>query len=838
MKKILAIMLVACMALSILAGCQPAAPTTGSTAAPNATDPKPTDSKPTTPPVVENATYTYNVAWGEFPARWNPHTYEESTDGEVLGYITDGFYTFDYNEDETGFAMVPAMTTDEHPVDITSEYVGKWGIQEGDKALVYKINLRDDLCWDNGDKITAHDFVESAKRLLNPKAQNYRADSMYSNDVVIYGAENYLKQGQKGWFAASDPYKVYSADLDEILVFTLSPVSDSVPAKSYVRSYLESIGAPKDWTGAQASAYILGQIGKTDLAADAANLEGKTLAEIKADPALKAAWEAVLSWWQTEPNEELHFFATNYTYPELAWEDNVGIFALSDLELVYVLTDPMEGFYLKYGLPSGYLVHLETYDACESIDADGLYSNTYCTSAETSPSYGTYSLSKFQTDKELEFVRNDKWYGLEEGTYQTTHINVQCVKEAATREGLLKQGLLDSFGLDATYAAIYGKSDHTYFSESPSTFAITFNPDMEALKTAQEAAGANINKTIITLVEFRMAMSFGMNRTEFVAATNPLGVAGFGLFSDQHIVDPDLGLGYRSTEQAKEVLVEFWGLKDDIGPGKLYEDMDDAIASLTGYNPDMAKAKFNEAYDKAIAEGLMDSDDVVEILIGVPALTYKFYENGYNFIENHYKELVKGTKLEGKLTFKVDDTLGNDYANALKQNRVDMLFGVGWQGMAMNPYGLIMAYMTSQYQYDAHTDYTQQSMEMVINGKKYTASVNDWYLAINGQPVTLIDADGNKLENYVCGSSAAAEGRFDERLSILAGLEKAVLMNYNFIPITGDAGASIKGMQIKYYKEEYNMMMGFGGLKYMTYYYTDAEWAEYVASQGGELDYT
>ncbi len=831
MKKILALVLAALMVMSMFAACQPTQPTTPSTTNPQGSK-----------PVDENATYTYNIAWGEFPARWNPHTYEEATDGEVLNYITDGFYTFDYNEDETGFAMVPAMTTDDHPVDITADYVGKYGIVEGDKALVYKINLRSDLVWDNGDKITAHDFVESAKRLLNPAAQNYRADSMYSNDVVIYNAENYLKQGQQGWFPASDPYKVYSADMDEILIFSLSPLpeedAEGIPAKSYVRSYLESIGAPKEWTGAEASAYILGQVGKSDLAADAANLEGKTLAEIKADPALKAAWEAVLGWWQTEPNEELHFFVTNYTYPDMEWDNNVGIFALSDTELVYVLASPMEGFYLKYGMPSGYLVHIATYDACESIDEDGIYQNTYCTSVETSPSYGTYSMNKFQTDKELEFVRNEKWYGLEEGTYQTTHINVQCVKEAATREGLLLEGKLDSFGLDGDFAEKYAKSDLTYFSESPSTFAICFNPSLDALTKAQEAAGANINKTIITLLEFRQAMSFGMNRAEFVIATNPLGVPGFGLFSDQHIVDPDLGLGYRSTEQAKEVLVEFWGLKDDIGEGKLYANNDEAIASLTGYNPEAAKQKFNEAYDKAIAEGLMDADDVIEIMIGVPSLEYSFYKKGSTFIQNHYTKLVEGTSLEGKLTFKVNDTLGNDYANALKRNDVDMLFGVGWQGMAMNPYGLIMAYMTSQYQYDAHTDYTKQSMEMVIDGKTYTASVNDWYMAINGSPVTLIDSEGNQLENYVCGSSAAAEGRYEERLSILAGLEKAVLMNYNFIPITGDAGANIKGMQIKYYKEEYNMMMGFGGLKYMTYNYTDAEWDAYVASQGGELDYT
>ncbi len=827
MKKILALMLVIAMALTMFAACggnETTAPSTNNVEQPSGDT-----------PVVPD-TYTYNIAWGEFPARWNPHTYEESTDGEVLNYITDGFYTFDYNEDETGFEMVPAMVTDDHPVDITSEYVGQYGIEEGDTALVYKMNLRDDLYWDNGDKITAHDFVESAKRLLNPAAQNYRADSMYSNDVVIYNAQNYLKQGQQGWFAADMPYSIYSEDLDSLLIFSLEASSEE---RNYECSMRGAMGFPASYDAAACAAYIYGSYGLTAFNADtAAAMEGKSFAEIKADATLKAAWDELIGWWQTEPNEELDFFVTNYTYPEMEWENNVGIFALSDTELVYVLESPMEGFYLKYGLPSGYLVHIATYDACESIDADGVYSNTYCTSAENSPSYGTYSLTKFQTDKELEFERNEKWYGLEEGTYQTTHINVQCVKEAATREGLLKEGKLDSFGLDADYAEIYGKSDLTYFSESPSTFAICFNPDLDALTTAQEAAGENINKTILTLVEFRQAMCFGMDRSAFVTATNPLGVAAYGIFSNQHIVEPDLGLGYRSTEQAKEVLVQFWGLSDDIGEGKLYADKDEAIASLTGYAPEAAKAKFDEAYDKAIAEGLMDADDVVEILIGVPALTYAFYDNGYTFIQNHYTELVKGTKLEGKLTFKVDDTLGNDYANALKQNRVDMLFGVGWQGMAMNPYGLIMAYMTSQYQYDANVDYTVQQMEQEINGVVYTASVNDWYLAINGTPVTLVAADGTQLENYVCGASASKEGRYEERLDILAGLEKAVLLNYNFIPITGDAGANIKGMQIEYYKEEYNMMMGFGGLKYMTYNYTDAEWDEYVKSMGGELDYT
>jgi hypothetical protein len=142
--------------------------------------------------------------------------------------------------------------------------------------------------------------------------------------------------------------------------------------------------------------------------------------------------------------------------------------------------------------------------------------------------------------------------------------------------------------------------------------------------------------------------------------------------------------------------------------------------------------------------------------------------------------------------------------------------------------------MTQQYQYDAYTDYTKIELTVNLNGTDYTTTVHNWYEIINGTAHELVDAEGNKVE-YVCGSMDNLPA---ERLQILAAIEGAVLLNYNFIPLNGDSSALLKGMQIEYYSEDYNMMMGFGGLKYNTYNYTDAEWADFVASQNGELDYT
>ena len=64
-----------------------------------------------------------------------------------------------------------------------------------------------------------------------------------------------------------------------------------------------------------------------------------------------------------------------------------------------------------------------------------------------------------------------------------------------------------------------------------------------------------------------------------------------------------------------------------------------------------------------------------------------------------------------------------------------------------------------------------------------------------------------------------------------------MLQNYNYIPLMGDSSASLKGMQVKFFTEDEVFPLGRGGVKYMTFNYTDREWEEYVASQGGTLNY-
>lgn len=766
---------------------------------------------------TEEASYTYNTALSDFPTNWSALQNQTSTDSEILDYISAQFYTFDYkdmDDPEAGYKMTPDLASGD-PIDVTADYVGdKWGIAEGETARAWKIPLRENLAWQDGTPITSADFIESYKRLIDPKAANYRADGLWTGNMVVMGAEAYGKAGTSAETTFGTLISLEGTDMEGFLAAHGEEKGYINWANSYGDTYDFT---NKAWTGAAEDAWVETPLTVAELYTFFTAGEGSAYANW-ADTATKMEWAY----------DEL---AVMYTYPEADWE-NVGMLADGDYAIVFIISEPLEGFYLYYSLTSCYLVNVDLYDKCASEEG-GVYTNTYGTSVETTMSYGPFMLTSFQSDKEFVLEKNPYYYGWElpefEGSYQITKWVVTCVKEASTRLEMFLNGQLDIYGLNKDDMADYSTSDYTYYSEGDSIYNMVFNPDLEALTANQAAAGENINKTILTVKEFRMAMSMAMNRAEFCLATSPTNGPAFALYGSQIVADPDNGIAYRSTDEAKQVIVDFWALGDEIGEGKLYATVDDALESISGYNLEMAKEYFDKAYDIAIESGLMDEDDVVEIIVGTPNLSSAFYNAGYDYIVNNYTEAVKGTKLEGKLTFTRDGTLGNGFADALRANNVDMLFGVGWTGSTFDPYNLLQVYVSPNYQYDSSWDATAVDMAVELDGVSYTASVYDWYLFCNGKTVTVVNADGAEV------SLTAADN--SQKIIVLAACENVILQNYNNIPLMNASSAALKGMKIEYFTEDQVFPMGRGGVKWMTFNYTDAEWADYVAEQGGTLNY-
>ena len=77
------------------------------------------------------------------------------------------------------------------------------------------------------------------------------------------------------------------------------------------------------------------------------------------------------------------------------------------------------------------------------------------------------------------------------------------------------------------------------------------------------------------------------------------------------------------------------------------------------------------------------------------------------------------------------------------------------------------------------------------------------------------------------------------RISLIADLEGAVLTKYYSVPVMYSFGASLISYKADYVTYEYNTFMAYGGIKYMYYNYSDAQWANYVAENAvnGELNY-
>ncbi|MBO7222414.1 MAG: hypothetical protein J6V37_05130 [Clostridia bacterium] len=781
--------------------------------------------------------YTLNAAMSVFPTNWNPHVYQTNTDSEILVFTQKGFYGFDYNETKDGYKIIPEMASD-FPTDVTSQYVGQYGIVEGDKAKAWQIPLNMDAKYDNGDPITAADYVKSLELLLNPAAANYRADSVYSGNLKIYNAENYYKQGSTVMEGAHQYFDDWK-NKNETLANDLTFAGDNCYISQYVLSQYSQ--ATIDNNGGMMSVWsILFDMPKADLLA----LEGKTWAEILASDDLTAAWERVLPCWNPATDEEYHFFTTEYIYPEVAFE-NVGIKAAEDgKSITLFLINELEGFYLHYALGSTWLVHTPTYERNITIE-NGLYTNTYGTSVDTYVGYGPYKLTFFQKDAEIKFTKNPYFYGHSENTYQTTDVNIKFVEEASTRLEMFLKGQLDSYGLDVEDMDTYQSSKYTYYTEGDSTWFMAFNPSASGLKSAEDTANAEykgekvVDKEIITIKEFRQAVCFAMDRAAYALALDPLGGTAKALYGSMIICDPEAGTAYRTTDEAKQAIVNFWGVADQIGEGKKYATIDDAIASITGYDPEGAKELFNVAYDKAVEAGYLKAGEVVEIKIGIPKLSSNYYVNGAEFIKKALTEAVIGTKLEGKLTFVNSGELGNSFSSFLKNNQVDLLFGVGWTGSALDPYGLIEAYTAPNYQYDPGWDTSSAMLNIAVNGKTLRASILDWTYALGGKTIeaAVVAADGTVTEETV-EIAAGTTVETSIRLAILASIEQAVLEQYDMIPLLTDCSASLKGMQIIYGTEEYVFGVGRGGLKYYTYTMDDAEWDAYVKAQGGELNYT
>ncbi len=383
------------------------------------------DSGETPGNTTDTSGYTYRTYTSTSPSNWNLLTQTDNNDRQVSNYLNSSFFEFNFAYDGNGNIVDGGFTIDYSAAtkleDVTEEYAGRYGIEEGTTGnRAWKITLRDDLKWNDGTAINANDFVYSMQETLDPLFMNRLASQYYGANMIVHNARDYVYAGSSGWFAADAPYTHYTEDLDDKIIFSLgSPDENAENYGGATSSVRDSIGFPDSYTAERVADYLATNYGVATKDTILA-LEGKTFAEIKADSSLLDTWNAVIGWWQTDPDEELDFFVTNYTYPDLSF-DEVGFFAESDYELVVVFDNTFEfldangnlTYEAPYYLQDFPLVKRDLYESSKRAPAAGstLWTSNYGSSVATTASWGPYMLTNYQAGSTYTLSRNENWYG-------------------------------------------------------------------------------------------------------------------------------------------------------------------------------------------------------------------------------------------------------------------------------------------------------------------------------------------------------------------------------------------------------------------------------------------
>ncbi len=796
------------------------------------------------------ATYTYHDAMTNSPETWDPSNWETNTDSYILNYTTMGFYDFVLNEAKNGYDIIPEMASGE-PTDLTDqltdEEVVKYGLKTngGEKFTAgqkWVLNLNDKAAWEDGTPINADTYIESMKRFLDPKMQNFRASNFYANTFAFGNAEGYAKSG-----LLTDEYLVD----DEAEPRDLTPVDSkryfnlwgALPWGATSVDYGYIIGA---LAAAAGSAAPKVSAAVADTATYGTQKEPKYVEVTAANrEAIAAICEEFLGLVYPFPfdDETIETLAPSFTEngmgfgcfltckvqnPEVPFSD-VGLVKTGEHQLTLYLLNPVSEFQFKYNMSSNWLLKDDIYDACKKT-VGSLVTSTYGQSKDKYMSYGPYKIESYQADKGFKLTRNDKWYGYTDGQHNGQFtidgISVQILANDDTIKNAFLKGDLDGYGLRAEDLETFGSSTRFKYTPQSYTTKITMNSNFNALKGEQDdhAGGTTGNHTIMANVKFRQALSLAIDR-QALAQSQTAGSRGFDVpINFMYVADEETGIKYRDTEQGKKVVTDNFGTTADGEPNYI------------GFDLDKARALVDEAVDEEIAKskenpsgGFLGENDSV-------TLYWEVYNAGWDtmitWIVNQFTTLMQGTKLEGK--FSITTNHNENYDQTIEEGNCDLAMST-WGGSEFDPYGIMQVYFDPEYKYEPGID---SSMPLTLNPSTGEFAVTAEEKAAMG------DAAVTKTlyqwqAALISGDYSAAVAEQEVRLNVLSALENWLVGTYNFASIYARQSVSLDSYRYKDAAKDYVTLVGFGGIRNAKLTMSDSEWANWVAknSKDGKIDY-
>lgn len=858
--------------------------------------------------------YTYNTYLASNPKTWNVHNWETSDDSYVIGFTEMGLYDLGFNETKTGFAFINEMASGE-PIDVSGEltpeekkqYYGRSSVNLT-SGVAYDIPLNPDAKWEDGTPINADTYVESMKRLLDPKLINHRADSFYKGTISLVNAEGYFKQGNES-IEAAYPFVTKNSEM------TIEDPNFQSDGRWYINLGGYTPYAGQVFSGIEDSSSnfytVLNRRGRRisddveNAAARITDAVGKTLIRIQRDENKNSDWADVekvddikedkdgTNMWDyaiadeqfydhpltvvggekadlpeiedydwDDLQEDIKTFVTGVGAPssfarkEGAWKlplfgtyyndtvvewDKVGIKKVDDYKIRLIMkeTNRVSTTDLKFSLTGNWIVKTDLYDKLRGpVSGSNLEATKYGSGgAENYMSYGPYKLSVFQSNKYIEIVKNEQWYGWtdgkHEGQFQTERFVTQIITDHKTAMLQFETGKIDDIELDADDMKKYGNSSRVQHTPTSYTQKLSFNVSWDALKQRQEQAPADHkgNKTIFTNKNFRKAVSLSIDRKNF-ASQCTAGSSGFtGLLNDLYISDVESGEYYRNTAQGLNVYPSVYA---HLGGETIDEENGKALPeNAIGYNQALAVEYLKKALSEEKASekaGHYTEGDKIAINLKVYNQESATTIASYNFLKTALDTIGAKAGVEFDFWMEQDE----DYYNNAKKGAYDTIFST-WGGAQMNPWGLMEVYCDSEFDSNCEYGMTEQVKTLTAtfdsdgDGTEETKTISGWYNWLNES----VEEDRS---NYDTDEEfeVAFKKMHNQRLNVLSNLEIAYLNTFSTLPVLSRASSSITSYKVEFGSEKYIPLIGYGGVRYMTYEYTDAEWQ--AAIDSGEIN--
>jgi oligopeptide transport system substrate-binding protein len=532
--------------------------------------------------------------------------------------------------------------------------------------------------------------------------------------------------------------------------------------------------------------------------------------------------------------------APAYQAGEGSWDD-VSVYALDDYTIIWITTRPADRWTFIWEANSifgGTLVYREAFLGSQFWEGD-LLLHTYGSTLDLTFSYGPMMLTSYEADRQFTFARNPYWHGWTdprfEGQFPMTHIVMDILDAGNTelRLMLFEQGQLDSIGLTADQAPRFRFSERLIITPGTATFRWIIASDLDSLIALEEEAGDGFNIRMLHYREFRRGMSLMMDRGLLVRETTAVSQPFVFLLNDLYYynIANDPNSVYRWHPEVMSMAVDFFGIEWG-GDDDWFATLDEAYDSITGYDLFAAREAFQLAFEQAVADGNMIPGQRVNIpvmLHSSPTLSPQD-QRAEELMNEFIAAAIVGTGFEaGGVTFSFTSGSQTQFTD-VAEGRVAMIRGA-WQSEWARPWFMIGVY--------ANPDIFGGNLTSIHTSNGWDPTVETLTIANR----TLGFGPGYTTKTYQDWHRAINGGMFDRaddpnlRLRATAALEFGLLNGFRDIPFMFNASAALLSYKVDWGTPYFNIVFTRGGLRRATFNFNDQQWAEFIAANGGHLNY-